>query len=226
MNRLFRRSLIYAVCMLIVLYCTVLATAAVSIAENDYSDIKGHWAEKTIKEMISKGWVNGISIDGKIQIQPDKHITRSEFIAVLNRIQEIPKTQGKAVKFSDVNDGAWYKEALDRISGSGLVNGYNDGTFKPDNPIERAEIAAILCRAASWETAENIDKISKLETFNDVAGGKWYYNSVMINKLKGIIYGYPDGNFGPANKATRAEAFTMIARFVKQMDSVVTHPGT
>lgn len=226
MKGLFKKCSIYIVCMLIIFQGAASGTvAAGSSSAGDFSDIKGHWAEKTINEMISKGWINGISIDGHLQIRPNKDITRAEFIAALHRTEKIPETKEKAKKFSDVADSAWFKEALDNLAGNGLVSGYADGTFKPGNFITRAEIASILCRAGQWETSENINSISTLKMFNDIAVGKWYYNSVMINKQKGVISGYPNGTFGPMNKATRAEAFSMISRFVQQMEPNVSNPS-
>lgn len=227
MNSLIKKCFIYFACLLIMLKGAVInAAAAGSSGMGDYSDIKGHWAENTINKMVSEGLINGIPADGHFQIQPDKDITRAEFITVLYRSGKIPASSGNAKKFNDVAEDAWFKEALDRLAGSGLVKGYDDGTFKPGHPITRAEIASILCRSGEWETPENIDKLSALDPFNDLMKDQWYYNSVMISKLKGVIGGYPDGTFGPVNKASRAEAFSMIARFIEKMKTAGSGSGT
>lgn len=89
------------------------------------------------------------------------------------------------------------------------INGYNDGTFKADNSVTRAEVAKMLYGLGDLdETVANVK-------FSDVNTGIWYYEPVMALAKAGIINGYKDGTFKPTETITRAEFATMIMRYAK-----------
>ena len=105
--------------------------------------------------------------------------------------------------FNDI-DGHWAKNAIIDFATKGYINGYEDGTFKPDNSITRAEFVKILNKAFGYT---NVGK----ENFSDVNPSDWYYNDICIGVNAGYINGYEDNTFKPDKQITRAEASKIIA---------------
>ena len=104
--------------------------------------------------------------------------------------------------YSDVSDIT----AVDYITDAGIVQGYEDGTYRPDNPINRAEFAKILIEASLGE-----NPISYADAcFNDFTVDLWFSSYVCYAKDQGIISGYPDGSFGPANNIKLTEAAKIL----------------
>lgn len=180
-----------------------------------YSDLHGHWAEKIIRDMISEGYIKGELVNGELVINPDRPITRAEFVVVLTKAKTT-KTSDSAKSFSDLKENSWYSEAVEIATSNGIINGYPDGTFKPNNPITRAEASAIISNSNNLNQEDNLKKLDNVKEFNDISKNHWYYNSVMLCRLFDIISGYPDGSFRPGNNITRAEAFVMIYKSIKQ----------
>lgn len=96
--------------------------------------------------------------------------------------------------------------AIDYITDAGIVQGYDDDTFRPDNPINRAEFTKILIEA---KTGQN-PTASAAGCFNDFTVDQWFSSYVCYAKNQGIISGYPDGSFGPANNINMAEASKIL----------------
>lgn len=107
--------------------------------------------------------------------------------------------------FTDVPDGAWYNDAVNYCADQGWVSGYANKTFKPNNNITRAELAAVINKELKLDTpAEN--------TFQDVAAGQWYTAPVLNCVKAGIITGYSAKTFGPQDKVTREQAAVILAK--------------
>ena len=94
----------------------------------------------------------------------------------------------------------------------GIVAGYEDGSFRPDAPITRAEFAAIAVR---FFENDNVDYEEDL--FTDIEGSEWFADAVAAAKEHGIIGGYPDGSFQPNKAITRAEACAIVNRTVDRI---------
>lgn len=137
-------------------------------------------------------------------IRPENHITRAEFVTMVVRaIGGYDSSKNYGESFVDVSAKSWYANTIAYAKQMNLIDGYEDGTFKPNNSITRAEAAKILAEAAGL-TSENTG------TFPDVAEGRWYTEYVEALAEHGVIIGYANGEFRPANKITRAEAIKMI----------------
>lgn len=109
--------------------------------------------------------------------------------------------------FRDVSSAHQNSEAIDYVESLGIVQGYPDGTYKPDSPINRAEFTKIVI--ASQYTQGELDSCNST-SFSDVGDGAWFTPYVCLAEQKGIIGGYPDGTFGFANNITFAEASKII----------------
>lgn len=106
--------------------------------------------------------------------------------------------------FSDTG-GHMYDDAINYVKMEGIVEGYPDGTYKPDSPINRAEFTKILLEA---NTTGVIDET--YSCFPDVPMDQWYTKYVCLAKMMGIISGYPDGDFKPDNNINLVEALKII----------------
>ncbi len=114
----------------------------------------------------------------------------------------------RAEVFTDVQTEHFNGEAIEFLKDSTIVEGYSDGTYKPENRINRAEFTKIIIEATySDEEIEACDSAS----FPDVPAGEWFSNYVCMAKLHGVVGGYPDNTFRPAGFINFAEASKIVA---------------
>lgn len=133
------------------------------------------------------------------------NMTRAEAVQMffnLMRTQEFSGTK----TFSDVGAGAWYGKAVYTMAELGLVGGYEDGTFRPNNKITRAEFAAMAMRFAELKGGK--------AAFSDVSANHWAYQYILTAADYGWVSGYEDGTFRPEVKITRAEVVTIVNRML------------
>lgn len=137
---------------------------------------------------------------------PDRSMTRAEVAAMFSNLL-LDKNVPITTSFSDVAEDAWYADAVNMLASLDMIAGYEDGTFRPDAPITRAEFTAIAMRFAdAAPEGENI--------FSDVHAGDWFYDVVVGSIQYGWIGGYEDGTFRPQNTITRAEVTAITNRML------------
>ena len=144
-------------------------------------------------------------------VQPEGQITRAEACTIFFRLLTDSSRDyyfSKTNDYTDVNAGDWFNNAISTLSNAGIVTGYNDGTFRPNQPITRGEMAKIIANFA------NLNKGTK--SFTDLSG-HWSKSYVELAAGNGWIAGYPDGSFRPDQKITRAETVTMINRVLERV---------
>jgi len=167
--------------------------------EATLTDISGHWAEKNVKELVALGAVSGYT-DGTFK--PDNKITRSEFTVILVKAFELEPKSGKV--FADTA-GHWAKDSIAAAASYGIVKGYDENTFGPDDTITREQMAVMIMKAAK------LDPVSVELSFADSQSiSDWARESLAAAVHHGIISGYPDNTVRPQSNATRAEAVTVI----------------
>ncbi len=116
-----------------------------------------------------------------------------------------------ALAFSDVSASTKYSVAIKALEAKGVIKGYEDGTFKPGNRINRAEFLKIVIHAAyDQATIDELLSRVKIKGFTDVMGDEWFAQDVYFATAKGIIGGYPDGSFRPNQDITFVEAAKII----------------
>ncbi|MBU1935486.1 S-layer homology domain-containing protein, partial [Patescibacteria group bacterium] len=115
-----------------------------------------------------------------------------------------PITGFAYVNFSDVNDDSHYKDAIDWMSENGFINGHPDGTFRPDDCVNRVELLKMI-----FETLEINIFDYNADLFSDTEANVWYTPYVIAGRARGTIVGYPDGTFKPDQCANRVEAIKM-----------------
>ncbi|WXJ88712.1 hypothetical protein MTKAM_02710 [Moorella thermoacetica] len=183
--------------------CLFFAVAAAANAA--FSDLNGHWAQKQVQAWADKGMVSGYP-DGTFQ--PDKAVTRAEFVALVNRAMN-KQNPAATADFSDVKTGDWFYREVAAAVSAGYVSGYEDKTFRPNQAITRQEAASIIDRLLKLDRGNE----SVLNKFKDAAQiGSWARGSLAAVVARGLMGGYPDGTFGPTRSITRAEAVVVLDR--------------
>lgn len=145
--------------------------------------------------------------DGTKIVRPENNITRAEVATIFFRLltdESRTKFWTTENSFTDVESADWYNNAVSTATQAGIVNGYEDGTFRPNNPITRAEFAAIASRFANVP-------FDGEDMFSDITG-HWAAANINEAATVGWINGYEDGTFRPDRNITRAEAMTLINR--------------
>ena len=150
-------------------------------------------------------------------VRPMGNITRAEVATIFFRLlTDDSRGQFWATTnaYSDVKSGDWFNNAVSTLSNAGIISGYPDGTFRPNAPITRAEMAKVVALFAKLDKSEDL--------FNDIAG-HWAEAYIRLAAGNGWIAGYPDGSFKPQQNITRAETMTMINRVLDRVPSVESH---
>ena len=144
-------------------------------------------------------------------VRPEGEITRAEACTIFFRLLTEESRDyyfSKTNDYTDVSRTDWFNNAISTLSNAGIVTGYADGTFRPDQPITRGEMAKIIANFARLGGAT--------KSFTDLSG-HWAKSYVELAAGNGWIAGYPDGTFGPDKKITRAETVTMINRVLERV---------
>ena len=152
---------------------------------------------------------------------PERNMTREEATAMFARLlKDYPRERRNyTIPFNDVAESDWSQQAIGFMLEKGMIQGYEDGSFKPKAAISRAEFAAMAAR---------FDKLvaGTGNPFNDVPDTHWAVASIDSAAAKGWVTGYPDGSFKPERKITRAEVVNitnkMLDRFADK-DFVRSH---
>ena len=171
------------------------------------------WYVEIVTELADQGIIHGYSDS---TFRADNTITRAEFATmVYNTFIQAQTSEVDAsdpgASFTDVNENDWYYTAVMALAQEGVVHGYGDKSFRPDANITREEIAYILFRIVSPIGILNNDAPEDAYVFfPDVLAGRWSASAINFLVLIDVVNGYPDGTFGPANPATRAEASVML----------------
>lgn len=141
--------------------------------------------------------------DGKFH--PNYKVTRAEAASMFARLINGSNSFGlsQVTKFNDASN-AWYSQAINYITAKGLISGYNDGSFRPNANITRAEFAQMISGFVSagypGSASANLKDIK----------GHWAQDAIDKVFGKKVVQGYPDGSFKPDNELTRAEAVTIL----------------
>jgi len=186
---------------------------AVLRTNKSFADLANHWSRPQVEALAAKLVVNGKSAD---RFDPNGKVTRAEFTALLTRGLGLEARTG-SVMFTDVA-GQWFAGAVGAAADAGLVQGFADGTFKPEALITRQEMAVLIARALAFAATGELAPLEQgpAKQLSDIAQvGKWARASVEETVRLGIVQGNNKGQFVPASYATRAEAAVMLTRLLQ-----------
>ncbi|MFC5469009.1 S-layer homology domain-containing protein [Cohnella suwonensis] len=173
-----------------------------------FRDVAGHWAEASIKQAVSTGFVAGYA-DGTFK--PNRTVTRAEFAVMLVRALKL-QGEGAELSFTDTKEiGAWARQAVALAVQAGIIKGFNDGTFRPNAEITRSEMAAMIAGALELP----IDANAATGFADDKQIPKWAKGAVDAIQKQGLVKGKGSGEFDPSGKTTRAEAVTVLLNMTR-----------
>ncbi len=154
--------------------------------------------------------------DKKGTFRPNADINRAEVAQMFYNILLDTSAVGVS-KFNDVDEDAWYAEAINTLAAMGMIGGYTDGSFQPKRAITRAEFASLCVRFAKSVAAENI--------FSDVDVSHWAAGDIAIAASFGWILGYEDGTFRPEETISREEAAAIFNRMLYRIGDQIKIDG-
>jgi len=186
---------------------------------NNSDELKGHWAEESMRSWIEDGLLNGFE-DGSYR--PEQAVTRSQFIALMDRLFAI--TGGQDISFTDLKKSHWAHAQITNAVHNGYVKGYSDGSFKPDQKMSRQEAALMVAAYLQLELKEQVSHDAFYDA-KDIA--TWSSTAIAALLKENIMTGFGNGNFAPKANMTRAQAITLLSQannYAKQ-DLIIDQPG-
>ena len=181
--------------------CTAMTSEAIA-----FSDVEGHWAEKSIQKAEEMKVITGYENN---RFMPDSYMTRAELVAIINRFLEIQSETDKYIP--DVTRQDWFHSDVRKALSAGIIKGDANGYVRPNDYVTREEAAVIMCRAFYSEADGNVDTLSFKD--NDSISS-WSRADILTFVKNGYITGYPDGELKPKNNITRAEIITILERII------------
>lgn len=173
-----------------------------------FADVReSDWYRSAVAYVYEQGLMNGITAD---RFGPDEPTTRGMIVTIFHRLEGSPEAPAPA--FPDVRADFYYAQPIAWAEANGIVTGYEDGTFGPEDNITREQLAAILYRFArykGWDTGAGVS----LDRFPDAARISPYAVQPIAWAVdEGLISGMANGTMSPGGTATRAEAATILMR--------------
>ncbi len=136
---------------------------------------ESRWSAHDIEYMSDKNIVYGYP-DG--EFKPGNNLTRAEFAALIKRFAKLEKTD-KENPFPDLDESHWAYDDILALNASGLMQGYEDGTYRPGNNITRAEVMTVINKILGRNPSETYVKSLDFNPFNDLEKDKWHYTAVL-----------------------------------------------
>ena len=176
--------------------------SSVSFASSSFSDVQNHWAETYIDYLASEGLISGFP-DGTFK--PNQTLTRAQVSLIITNELGLNL---ESANFPDVAASHWANGHIGAVASQGIMVGYPDGSFKPDNPMTRAEVSSVIA------SAYNMTQTTTNSPFTDLTQSHWAFSSVMALVDNHIISGYPDASFKANNSMTRAEFSVVMSKTI------------
>ena len=179
-----------------------------------FTDVKNtDWCFSEVARVYADGIMGGTS---NTTFSPAGTLTRGQVVAMLYRMAGSPAVTANTTGFSDVDNGAYYADAVKWASGKEIVGGYADGTFAPNRAITREQLAAILYRYAKANGADiSVGEDTNLLSYKDFQSvGQYAVPALQWAVGSGLIGGTTNAMLSPKGTATRAQAAVILVRFV------------
>lgn len=175
---------------------------------NAFSDMGQHWATNSVVQLNSEGIVSGYLDD---TFKPERDVKREEASKMIAAAVEVLggySGNGSAKKnvFYDVM-GRWSEESVGKLVNQGLISGYPDGSFRPENNMSRSEFCVVINKMLK----KYIDVNSPANSFGDTEG-HWAAKDISSLCSLDLVNGYRNGNFRPDNNITRAEVAHILSK--------------
>ncbi|WP_178021724.1 S-layer homology domain-containing protein [uncultured Paenibacillus sp.] len=190
---------------------------AVVRTNHAFVDLAGHWAEEDVNLLANK-----LILEGKRggAFDPDGSVTRAEFAAMLARSLGLA-ARPTLIAFRDVPSDAWYAGPVNAAVHAGLVKGYEDGTFRPEDPITREQMAVMLANAAQFAGGLSAAESEVPGRFSDASDLACWAKDPLWGLLSaGLIQGVDETHLAPKAAATRAQSAVMLRRLLVYLNFI------
>ena len=179
--------------------------------ELPFDDVsKNDWFYDDVEYVYESGLMQGVRTR---MFEPNAPITRGMIVTILYRMEGWPAVSGSCV-FQDVAPGSYYESAILWAAAQGIVKGYDDTHFGPDDSITREQLAAILMRYAAYKN-QDTDVRASLNGFVDAGSISSYATNAVAWAVSGqLLAGVGGSRIAPAGNATRAQAAAILHRFL------------
>ena len=182
--------------------------AAVDVSDIFVDVAPDAWYTAAIQYAYDNGLMTGVSVT---EFAPEATTTRAMIVSILARLEGV--TNAEAAGFADVND-EWYATAVNWAANVGVVNGFEDGTFRPNQPITREQLAAILMNYAVYK-GEDVSNRADLTSYTDQPS-TWAEETMQWAVAEKLITGVTNDELQPQGNATRAQVAAILQRFLAQ----------
>ena len=189
----------------------VLGACAVSGGASGFDDVdEDQWYYESIAKVADAKIMSGVADN---VFDPESETTRAMLATVLWRAEGAPeKVEGTPAAFSDLKED-WYRTAVDYLSAGQRIQGYPDGTFRPDREVTRAEAAVMIGNSLAKREVGELQPVKDFVDADKIPA--WAKRGIEECQMAGVIGGYEDGTFRPGQTITRAEMAKMLSAFVE-----------
>lgn len=175
-----------------------------------FTDVNNHWAYSAIKRVYNRGLMLGVS---DTRFAPNQALSRAMLVTVLYRLADEPDVTADN-PFTDVPAGQWYTNAVIWAAANGIVSGFGDGTFRPNEPATRAQAAVMLCGYAKL-AGRDTTQCADLSAYADAAEiPSWALAEMQWANAAQLIRGRSDTILAPNAGTTRAEMAKILSTFI------------
>jgi hypothetical protein len=190
-------------------------TPSTENAEKKFDDVKASdWFYDSVKYTAEKGYFAGT---GENTFEPNTDVTRGMLVTVLGRMEGISEKNTKT-DYSDVDKNMYYAPYIAWASKNGIVEGYGNNLFGPDDKVTREQMAKMIANYLTYKTGITAaDTTLDYTDANDIS--EWAKKFVGLAAQQGILSGNSDGTFAPLKNATRAE----IAAVIERLDKLIAN---
>ncbi len=170
-----------------------------------------HWAQAAIQYVYDNGLMTGVS---DTAFAPEATTTRAMIVAMLARLENV--TSAESAGFTDVAADDWYATAVNWAASEGIVGGFGDDTFAPNDPITREQLAAMLMKYAQYKGQDTTAR-ADLSHYSDAENISSWANDVLSWAVaEGLLTGVTDDTIAPQVHATRAQVAAILQRFLSE----------
>ena len=175
-----------------------------------FTDVTNHWAYSAIKRVYTRGWMVGM--DEKT-FAPDQQLSRAMLAVILYAMAGEPAVTGES-PFTDVPAGCWYTDAIVWAAQNGIVCGFGDGTFRPNEAVTRAQAAVMLYGYAAF-TGADVTARADLSAYSDAGQiPSWALDAMQWANARRLIVGRDSSHLAPNGGATRAEMAAILSAYI------------
>jgi uncharacterized repeat protein (TIGR02543 family) len=181
--------------------------------QSPFADIAQRaWYFDAVAFVFENGLMVGTSAD---KFSPDNSLTRGMIVSIIHRMAGRPNISALPNPFNDVADDAWYVETVKWAADLGIVSGYGDGRFGPEDPVTKEQLAALLYRAQELTRQSVLNNNSEKVFADQDTVSDWAEDVMKALLAQGIFDDFPSDQLNPQAPASRAEVASMLHRYLR-----------